>query len=847
MNPAAEALTGYSRRELLRMDFWQILHPEYQPRVRQNGRRRLRGAEAPPRYEVKIIRKDGTERWLEYCGTPVEYGGKAAVLGTAVDITERKMAEEQLRLSLARLRLVHEATLASMSTLDLKAVLDTFLEKVDAVLPSSTVTIIRVIDPENGSLEVKAIRNLPAPDWQRLVPEGGLGLTRRVREIKSPVFVPDAREHPELRYPEFFRQLGLVSYLGVPLVYGDRVLGDISFFTKKKHVFAGHEVAFLQSLAIQAAIAIHNSQIYDRMRQKTQALSALNALTVATSESLDLNAVLNQAVKSIAELFGFDGAAIYLFDEAMNEAHLKSSFTATPGTWGSVRVVRMDAGIIGSVARTGNPVVFEDVVNDPHYDQYSQTGGAKKAGAQFFAAFPIRSKLKSWGAFSVFAKSPKRLGAEESELLSAMGQQVGIAVENASLYGTTAEKAKELSALYAIAGISAQFVDMKALLFQSLRKLCEIFGFAAARAYIVDKTTGKSRLAATHGLASEFVATEKYPRAEGLTELVLNRGEPLVFEDMRTDPEYGRLAKEKTMLRAGFRASLFIPLRVRGETLGAINLLDKEARSFSPNELQLINATAYHLGIAIGNSNLFAQLRAKTEDLEKANKAKDEFLAIVSHELRTPVNVISGYLDLMLQGTCGSVSPELETVLLKVSTHAKSLLEMIESILIAAGLETGSLRVVPSESEAGDLLDRLRTMYELPLGKDVEIVWTMPRRPIMMRTDAEKLKRILQNLIDNAIKFTAQGRITVSAERRPEKDGIEFIVVDTGEGIEPEKVSEIFDIFRQLDSSVTRSHGGIGLGLYIVKQLTHLLGGTVVVQSEPGRGSEFKVTLPLKI
>jgi len=846
VNPAAEALTGYTRQELLQMNFWEILHPEYQRIIKRRGRARLRGAKIPPRYEVKIVRKDATERWLEYCGAPIKYRGKMAVIGTAIDITERKLAEERLRLSLNRLRLVQETTLASMSTLDLNRVLEIFLEKVDAVLPFPTVTAIRVIDAETGALNARALRNLPESEWERLVPQGGQGLTRKIRDLRSPVFVADARKHPDTRYSEFFRQLELVSYLGLPLVYGDTVLGDISFFTRTKHLFAEEDLTLLQSLAGQVAIAIHNSQLYDGMRRKTRELSALNALTVATSQSLDVNAVLNEAVKSIVELFRFEGAAIFLFDEAMNEAHLKSSFTAEPGTWGRVKVVRIDEGIIGTVARSGEPVIFEDILNDDRYDQYSQTGGAKKAGARFFASFPIRSKLKSWGALSCIAKNPKRLGTEEIELLIAVGQQIGIAIENASLYGTTAEKAKELSALYAVAGISAQFFDMNALLFQSMRKLCEIFGFAAARVYVVDKVLGESRLAATEGLALDSMPPKRYRKGEGLVGLVIDRGEPLGFEDMSADPEYQRLANRKTMLNAGFRASLFIPLKVRGETLGVMNLLDRQARSFSANEVQLINATAYHLGIAIGNSNLFAQLRAKTEDLEKANKAKDEFLAVMSHELRTPLNVILGYLDLMAQGACGSLTPQLEANLLKVSTHTKSLLAMIESILIATGIETGTLRLMPSEGDVGEFLNRLRSMYELPLGKAVEIVWNVPIRAIALHTDAEKLKRILQNLIDNAIKFTEKGRVTVAAELQPERDRIDFTVSDTGEGIAPDKVAEIFEIFRQLDSSVTRSHGGIGLGLYIVKQLTELLGGSISVQSEPGKGSAFTISLPLR-
>jgi len=115
-----------------------------------------------------------------------------------------------------------------------------------------------------------------------------------------------------------------------------------------------------------------------------------------------------------------------------------------------------------------------------------------------------------------------------------------------------------------------------------------------------------------------------------------------------------------------------------------------------------------------------------------------------------------------------------------------------------------------------------------------------------VNTDGEKLQLILQNLIDNAIKFTTEGRITISADRQHRQNTVAFTVSDTGEGIDPHKISIIFEMFRQMDSSVTRPHGGIGLGLYIVKQLTELLGGRVSVRSQLRKGSAFTVSLPLQ-
>lgn len=846
VNPAAEALTGYDSRELLKMDFWQIVHPDYRLMIQQRGRARQRGVKIPPRYELKIIRKDGTERWLEYCGAPIKYRGKTAVIGTAIDITDRKVSEERLRRNLKQQRQIHAATLVSMSTFDLAKVLDIFLDKVDTLLPCPAATTIRVVNIDSGDISAKACKHIDARDWERWVPDGGHALTEKVWKTKSPVFVADPLNDPTAGCPDFFFQNRLASYLGLPLIYNDQVLGDISIYTRKTHRFTDEEVEVLENFTSQAAIAIHNSHLYDGMKRKTRALYALNTLTQTITQSLDLNAVLDGAVKSIVELVHFDGATVHVFNDVMTEASLKSSYFSTSGSWRRIEVVKIDEGIIGRVARTGAPVIFENIATDPSYCEQSKTQGWKDAGAKFFGAFPIHTKLKSWGALSCVAKRPKRLTAEEIDLLVAICKQIAIAIENASLFGSTAEKAKELSTLYAIAGISAQFVDMNALLFQSMRKLCEIFGFDAARIYVVDKATGELRLAARDGIPDTVEVPRIYQKDEGLIGIVIRRGEPLAFEDMENDPEFRRLSVRKTMINAGFRAALFIPLKVRGENLGVMNLLSTKPRSFLPAELQLINATAYHLGIAVGNAHLFSQLRKRTEDLEKANRAKDEFLSIMSHELRTPVNVIMGYLGLITQGACGALTEPLETNLRKISTHAQSLLSMVESILTATSIEAGTVQPKRAEFDAAEFLDQLRSTYETSSSRAVEMSWNLPQDPIRLQTDAEKLRIILRNLIDNAIKFTAEGRITISAEHQDQNGAVVFTVSDTGEGIDPLKISFIFEMFRQLDSSVTRPHGGIGLGLYIAKQLTELLGGRVSVRSQPGAGSVFTVSLPLQ-
>jgi len=155
------------------------------------------------------------------------------------------------------------------------------------------------------------------------------------------------------------------------------------------------------------------------------------------------------------------------------------------------------------------------------------------------------------------------------------------------------------------------------------------------------------------------------------------------------------------------------------------------------------------------------------------------------------------------------------------------------------------VQVVNQEVDLTAFLDDLRSSYELPSGKEITFNWDYPSDLPTVTTDAEKLKHILQNLINNAIKFTEKGSITVSARPSRGDGAIEFRVTDTGIGIPRDALPIIFDIFRQVDSSETRAYGGVGLGLYIVKKYTELLGGVVDVTSQLGKGSTFSIKLSL--
>jgi len=240
-------------------------------------------------------------------------------------------------------------------------------------------------------------------------------------------------------------------------------------------------------------------------------------------------------------------------------------------------------------------------------------------------------------------------------------------------------------------------------------------------------------------------------------------------------------------------------------------------------------------------------LKNQAIELEKSIKAKDEFLNVVSHELRTPLNLILGYTEILKSKMVGDINLEQESALLKIKRNSGELLSIVNTILAATKVDAGTCQADRSLISVVEFLDGLRSNYDDPMDKEVKLIWEYPTDLPVVTTDAVKLKHIVENLINNAIKFTEAGRVMISARLLPDQGRVELKVEDTGIGIPSEVLPLIFDKFFQVDASQTRSYGGVGLGLHIVKKFADLLDATIKVDSTPNKGSTFSVTLPLSL
>jgi signal transduction histidine kinase len=240
-------------------------------------------------------------------------------------------------------------------------------------------------------------------------------------------------------------------------------------------------------------------------------------------------------------------------------------------------------------------------------------------------------------------------------------------------------------------------------------------------------------------------------------------------------------------------------------------------------------------------------LRRQHIELEQASALKSQFLANMSHEFRTPLNAILGYTHMLLHNVTGHVSEPQRKSLTRIDSNSRHLLALINDILDITRIEAGRMPLNVASFAVGDLITEVMAELEPIIRRSNLAVTSRPKSSLpKLRSDRQKVKQIVLNLLSNALKFTPAGGVTIHAayDRRAKQMAIS--VCDTGIGIATEDQAKVFEDFRQLDSSPTRGYGGTGLGLSICRRLSQMLGGTIELASTQGRGSTFTLRLPAR-
>jgi len=402
---------------------------------------------------------------------------------------------------------------------------------------------------------------------------------------------------------------------------------------------------------------------------------------------------------------------------------------------------------------------------------------------------------------------------------------------------------QQQNALYDLNLTITSTLDLTSVLNTLLDEISSLFFSSAASVDWINKQSGALEIIAHRNLDQADGMQDGIAVEQGLALIVLKRQSTLAISNAQIDP---RTTNPEFFRQHRLVSYLGMPLIVKGECLGVLSFYTKEERCFTAEEMNLLTALVNQAAIAIYNSHLYEQTRNQAIQLEKSNKIKDEFLGVMSHELRTPLNIIMNYAEALRMGMFGNISIDQEKSTEKIRCQAGHLLILINGILEITKIESGTLTLLKDRIDLSEFMAESRSDYMMPMDKDLILQWEFSDLPVIT-SDRMKLKQILTNLINNAIKFTDHGRVNISAQIINPECILEFKVTDTGCGIPDDLLPFVFDKFRQIDSTTTRNHSGAGLGLYIVRTFVELLHGTISVQSRFGEGSVFTVHLPVNV
>ena len=508
----------------------------------------------------------------------------------------------------------------------------------------------------------------------------------------------------------------------------------------------------------------------------------------------------------------------------------------------------------GRLVATKTVVHLKDAAADPGYVEERVpeiVAAVELGGVRTTLLVPMLKENELIGAFTLSRQEVRPFTDKQIALVTSFASQAVIAIENARLLNElrhrTDELGRSVEELRAL-GQTSQAVnstlDLATVLSTIVAKAVPLSGTEAGAIYVYDELQREFRLRATYGMDPELIDALTHQHI-GLDEPnitpALVQGEPTQVTDLR---EGAPSPVNQVILRAGFLALLLTPL-IRGEDLvGLLVVRRRTPGAFPQNTVDLMKTFAAQSALAIQNARLFHEIEDKSRQLEVASKHKSQFLANMSHELRTPLNAILGYTELILDNIYGEAPEQMRSVLERVQTNGKHLLGLINDVLDMSKIEAGQVTLSLSDYSLEELIrgvyvavEPLATQKNLALRTSIE-----PGLPIG-HGDERRLAQVLLNLVGNAIKFTEAGEVAIQVSH---SDGLFRVAVrDSGPGIAAADQAKIFEEFQQVDNTPTRQKGGTGLGLAISKRIVEMHGGSILVDSELGKGSTFTIRLPV--
>ena len=507
------------------------------------------------------------------------------------------------------------------------------------------------------------------------------------------------------------------------------------------------------------------------------------------------------------------------------------------------------------------PVVMLTGQTDP-----LTAAGSIKAGAVDFLtkdlitperlARVIRGAIRVGQAEASLAEANRRLKEQAEELELQVDESLALTEEleraNEQLFEAkeTAEAARaEVETLNRIGSILASELHLERIVQTVTDETTALTGaqFGAFFYNVVDEQGEKYTLYTLSGAPREAFENFGHPRATPVFAPTFYGTAIVRSDDITKDPRYGQMPPHYGMPPGHLpvRSYLAVPVMSRdGTPIGGLFFGHEETGVFTERAERLTTGIAAWAAVAMDNARLYEAEQRARSTAEQANKAKSEFLANMSHELRTPLNAIGGYTELIVEGIRGPVTEAQRADLSRIKRNQRYLLSLINDILNFAKLEAGRVQFTSKAVSMNESLGQLEALVQPQLEqKGLNYEYRCCNTSYVAFVDPERLQQILLNLLSNAIKFTPQGG-HIHVECMPASDHMEVHVRDSGVGIPPDKLEQIFEPFVQLDRGQPSGNVGTGLGLAISRDLARAMGGDLKARSTLGQGSTFILSVP---
>jgi len=544
-------------------------------------------------------------------------------------------------------------------------------------------------------------------------------------------------------------------------------------------------------------------------------------LSDAVGNAETLHDIYDAAVAGVRQAAGIERVALLLFDD---DGVIR--FKAWSGLSDEYRAAVEGHTPWAHGAPPPDPLIISDCATDAMAAGYRDILAREHIRALAFV--PIISRRQLVGKFMLYDDQPQRFDAGEIPATLTIGYQIGFAVERMRSLKGEEEVRERLTVLTDASERLLSSLDVDGVVDEIVRLARRVL---SADAYAVWRLDGNCwRIAASRDLSRTFTS-------EAITDDgPITFFEPVVIEDVTQPPlriEYRRAA----YAREGIKSLVSIPMIDHGRPTASLVLYYRSRHKPTDLELRVAVALSQLAAAAIRNARLLTEA-------QEGNRLKDEFLATLSHELRTPLNVILGRTQMLSAGRTDekTVTQTAETI----ARNGLLLARLVDDLLDVSRITLGQVRLDPQPLSLDSVVTTVTSGLEpTARARAITIILERPEHPVALLADATRLQQVVWNLLTNAIKFTQRGGcVRIGIECRAGQAAL--VVADNGVGIAPEFLPHVFEMFRQAESAKNRRHGGLGLGLSIVRRLVELHGGSVSVESEgPGHGATFTVLLPM--